>query len=1237
MYSTVRKIYFIIVLFLLGAAAGESVLRAQCPMVCRQDFTVSLGADGEAELTADVALSSNPAGCTAGFTVEIIHVVSGYNYGSTATEYMIGEDLYFKVTDNATGNNCTGNIAVVDNTPPQIFLDTLFLDCNAPTDPEIIGFPEVQDNVSQADELTFDWIDEFTDRDCDFNLNGIYYTAEISRTWYVADAFNNIRSEEQILLLRRNTLADIEWPANRDDFAAPSLSCHEDDPTDLTLTGEPSINGHPLSAGGDCDLLTSHFDQTTTICGGETKVFRNWTVFDYCTDESTNYIQLIRVKDTQAPVITCPPHLNVGTQNGLCTAVITPQNATATDNCSDYTISHTWEFGEGQTTYEDIPQGTHTLTYEARDACGNESTCHIEVTVTDGEVPTPVCKEHTFVSLGDTGPTTLGAHTFNENSTDNCQISHYAIAKSDGAFMPSVTFDCADVPASPMLLTLRVFDTAGSYNECEVTVTVDDYLAPVLTCPLPAETDCADDYTDLTLTGTAAATDNCTVADVGYLDDLSDLNACGLGTVLRLWSAEDTGGNLSVCVQQITVGDATPTEVTFPADFITDDCGLKPTPETAGMPLIDNTDCEQMLVFYADDTVSVTDACLHIERLWEVYDDCLFDPNENATAGYWSHYQTLQVYDNDAPELTVPADITVFIEGEDCEAWVAFADAWATDCSQAIEVSNNAPYAEYNEQNASGFYPAGYHYITFTARDECNNISNKSVQLTVIDAEIPTILCNGGFTVNLGTDGTTTVNPQLFDAGSYDNCSATLTYHLTPQEFNCSHRGETEVLFQVRDEAGNEASCFTTLVVQDNSNYCAQATLGGKISNEEGENIGGIYVGLSGGVPMAVPTQADGTFEFSDLPAGEYYEIKPTYDLYPVNGVTTNDILLMRQHILGLQTLDSPYKLLAADINNSGNVSTVDLLWLRKLILGIIEDFPDNKSRRFIPADYTFPDPANPWQEEFPEEIIIPALNQNYLANDFIAVKIGDVNGTANLINAEGEGRDFFEGERLTLSVENRKLTAGQEYEISFKNNENFSLVGMQVGLVFSYNDLKFSEISCDVLPRVDEHNFGLNHAAKGEINFVWDDTSPTQLSENQTLFTLRFTALTDCALSDVLQLNTQKIAPEAYRREEKKFIPVRIDLEFAETAPTVQLLQNYPNPTTGRTSVEMIVPTAQNVRFEVFDTNGKIVFRKEEFYPPGRHRVDLDLRGRPGLYFYAAEGENFPREVWKMIIAAEE
>ncbi|MBK8627510.1 MAG: hypothetical protein IPN86_18665, partial [Saprospiraceae bacterium] len=53
-----------------------------------------------------------------------------------------------------------------------------------------------------------------------------------------------------------------------------------------------------------------------------------------------------------------------------------------------------------------------------------------------------------------------------------------------------------------------------------------------------------------------------------------------------------------------------------------------------------------------------------------------------------------------------------------------------------------------------------------------------------------------------------------------------------------------------------------------------------------------------------------------------------------INGVSTLDLVIIQRHILGLQAMNSPYKLIAADANNDGKVTASDLTEIRKLILG---------------------------------------------------------------------------------------------------------------------------------------------------------------------------------------------------------------------------------------------------------------------------------------------------------------
>src|SRR5690606_15918070 len=96
-----------------------------------------------------------------------------------------------------------------------------------------------------------------------------------------------------------------------------------------------------------------------------------------------------------------------------------------------------------------------------------------------------------------------------------------------------------------------------------------------------------------------------------------------------------------------------------------------------------------------------------------------------------------------------------------------------------------------------------------------------------------------------------------------------------------------------------------------------------------------------------------------------------------------------------------PYAYIAADANNSGSITAIDILQLRKLILGLDDVLPHNTSWRFVDRAHIFPDPHNPWASAWPETYRIEPFAGSMNEVDFNAVKIGDLNGSAAL-NASG-------------------------------------------------------------------------------------------------------------------------------------------------------------------------------------------------------------------------------------------
>ncbi|MFM8489473.1 MAG: hypothetical protein ACKOCH_24325, partial [Bacteroidota bacterium] len=127
----------------------------------------------------------------------------------------------------------------------------------------------------------------------------------------------------------------------------------------------------------------------------------------------------------------------------------------------------------------------------------------------------------------------------------------------------------------------------------------------------------------------------------------------------------------------------------------------------------------------------------------------------------------------------------------------------------------------------------------------------------------------------------------------------------------------------------------------------------------------------------------------NSVPVASTMTITPVKDDNPLNGVTTYDLVLISKHILGIEPLSTPYKMIAADANKSNSITTFDIVELRKLILGIYTELPNNTSWRFIDKSQQFANPQNPFTAPLKENISVANALANMTTENFVGVKVG--------------------------------------------------------------------------------------------------------------------------------------------------------------------------------------------------------------------------------------------------------
>ena len=403
--------------------------------------------------------------------------------------------------------------------------------------------------------------------------------------------------------------------------------------------------------------------------------------------------------------------------------------------------------------------------------------------------------------------------------------------------------------------------------------------------------------------------------------------------------------------------------------------------------------------------------------------------------------------------------------------------------------------------------------------------------------------------------------------------------------------------------------------------------IAGLIFKENGQTVANVDVTCLAAANPIYTTNTTGAYEFLDLPQGGDYLVTPYKNDAPENGLTALDLALIQQHILGANLLDSPYKIIAADANNSGSITALDLVVIQNVIIGNTTSFPNNTSWRFVPEDYIFPDPMNPFIPSFPEEIMLYSLGVDSLNENFIAIKVGDVNlnSTPSLNNDPTEDLIFL--------LDYQDVTDDKYLVVDFKIKDQHqfgengeSLLAWQMDLEFDPAQLVFEKIEKASLPNFNENNVGVKFLENGILPIVWvnpkGQSGAVISSKNETLFSLKFKVKNDLKSKDnLLKIKQDRIPNSAVRNGESLNVNILLENQKSIEVENVkwEVMANYPNPFNEFTTLEFNLIESGKVTFSIFDLNGKLVYQTAEILEKGENEMRVDETDLPhlGLYHY--------------------
>lgn len=1166
-------------------------------LTCPNNIVVYADQNCEAYVEVPMALYSDD-GCNSSLVLTNNSSHADHSLGSASGTYPLGVTTFDYILTNSCNKKsiCSMTVTVNDNMLPQCKAKNITVALNANGNVNISG-NQLNDGSTDNCGVT-----NFIVVPSSFNCSNL---GDNTVTLSVYDASGNHSNCNAIVNII-DTLTQL---------------CNAKDAT-ITLNSNGTYTLNPLlvyaGAGG---------------CGGTTNVSLEVhpSIFN-CTNIGNNNVQLIVTDNVTGEKDTC--YSNVFVKD-----LIAPQ--CLIKNATIYLNSN----GNATITFADINNGsydpcgiivdtqidvvnyncldvntTNVVHVTLTDNSGNTSSCQSLITVQDTIKPICVAADTLEFPLDNTGMAVINGQTVDYGSYDECQYLNLSVNPD--------TFYCNDA-GIPTQFILTVGDGHGNFSSCTGIIIIRDTLPPEMICPPDTTLSCVvlpvpSSYDDIF--GIPQIHDNCSQGGNFTELILDNVNACGDGLITRSFSVHDPSNNVTQCTQLIhstSVPDLfSINDITWPEDTISlENCSTMDPELINSIPIVNlsNSGCAKISISYVDINLNPGLPCLDtIKRTWTIVDSCQYYLNSNS--GVYSFVQILFVNDTLTPIITIngPTNITVPLNYCDGLYYVSFNNT-LEECDPNVIVTNDSPYAESsNSVDISGYYPEGVYNITISASDHCGHTTTKNVSLTVdyeafrchkalFTIEEPEQIIVASISEFLG-EGKSNPDCYLYSFSNTDP-------YLDTMSFSCADVIYPTIPIKVSMFTFNGelvGTCNTIAQVIDPNGYCSgnlPPGISGKITTIDRYGVENAEIRVTGDEEMKLMTQLNGDYKYMPQLIKKNYKITPYKNDDPLNGVTTSDIIQLQKHILKIKLLDSPYKIIAGDIDNNKKITASDISNLRKLILGETNGFEKNTSWKCIDKNYIFDNPDNPLIEDYPMSKVVENINGNINAN-FIGIKIGDLNNTA-IAN-----REMLVSPRSSnVTLYSDKETLADKSNIVKKiiklQNKN-TIQGIQFTLSFDPVKYKFKDLEGGLM-NIKSDNYSIKFLSLGKLTVSWNSDNPVEIPDDGVLFYVEFEKLKgDDKTIDVQIDNSITSALIINSSGEEHGIEFRNNSDIAS-----HLIINYiePNPWSDYSNISFNLPNEGNVKIKVTNNFGSTLLERKLAGIKGKnvytlHKSDFNYTG---------------------------
>ncbi|WP_236975564.1 T9SS type A sorting domain-containing protein [Membranihabitans maritimus] len=714
------------------------------------------------------------------------------------------------------------------------------------------------------------------------------------------------------------------------------------------------------------------------------------------------------------------------------------------------------------------------------------------------------------------------------------------------------------------------------------------------------------------------------------------LNECGEGWIERTFkvtdgcSGETDGEEVTTLLQKIIIEKdcrlrIEDFELPF-EDTTVYNCSLEEI-EAVG-PQLKYPSCRDVGFAYTDEVSTLIEGeegvCYKIIRTWEISDWCEEDPY------YLPKFeQEIFIKNNNGPEILITSFADLCIEQgctgkldtqleitDDCTAPEDLIINWtlkySIDNGYEDVISGSGIHIERNDLSA------GKYRLEVEVKDLCNNVVRKNYDFEVSYCESFSIDVPEVITVELSdvnevltkneikyrinhpcTDSDFTILIQYKGQGQVDGNGNPIppSEDKTSLVYGCDQLGSNIVEIWVIDPNGIGIYKEFVLEVIDPNGVCPNSVskIIGTISTPQGQPINDVSVGLMRDHSELKRNQTNisGSYDLGIFPnTNGNFIVKPDKNDNVSNGVSTFDALYIYRIASGKAQPKTMYEKYAADINDDGRITILDVIMVQKLVLNHTDQIPGRS--------WVF------FNRKMEESSNISSDMEYKSMLHFIGVKKGDVNFSAK-VRSKSRSASINQNISIKPITNKESITKLPVYLDNVRELES-----MQFSLV-NNSGSDWMGIESDIIG-IQPDDFDLTNEG---LSISWfNKSSEPVIVDGQPVFYIILQENGEKSIDTRDIFIDTKVVPEFYADNTmKESMTITIEKGAGDVNHNLEISEPYPNPFTRTTRFDLHTEDKPVRDIQIFNVSGKMVYNESVDQVLTEYSVNENMLGQSGFY----------------------